>query len=638
MLIPKEVISDQAITIMHESLAMVPKRPWPISWWQRREADTLQKAVVASLERAKQPDVRVATQPSVVVDAWEAVGAYVQGGLHRGIRQKTQLSFDMMCDMASYCEPMTCIVNTGVKMGGRFAEHAPDIGGPKTESGWQVALVDEDAKPTAQDKKCMDEIKSFVEKCGFVEPPKSQRPLGWQPGFRSFMEQTIRNSLRMDWTTTRLWGSSINSEKYPIVSFAAEDARHIVFTDPAPKAVKRGVVQFDPYPSERQDTGPDVKYVKLQVTQVDGTPIEEYREGEMVSWIRNPRTDANAMGYGRSEAEDGVNMAAGWIFSRDTNLSRFQEDHIGKGFMVVPAATPQQLASFQMAWARHFSGEAKDRWRVPILSTLGGDKGTAQWVPMDTGQRDMEYPALTHMLGAIWHSLYGMSPQATGWADLNPKAPPLSEASPEELLDNGEDLFLTPLITWFFACLTRDIIWAIPEWRGRYRVVPVGLGDYNKLDDANLAGAQLSAGIATTMEIRAERSRPDLPLLQGEIKPTPFRLAFYAEVANLPGGWQNFQNVMSLIQMEQAMQQAAQQQQAEQQQAQQEQSRNAIMDSAQGQQAPPTAPPAGKPGAKVGKQSDKLAGPEDENKVQGPALDGAAVEAAHAAIAKAFSM
>lgn len=564
--------------------ALIPQAP-ALGFFEgrrrRRENDRLFKAIGEQLIEGYRKQISAATQGVVTNASWEAFGAYDTA---EGVQERTEVTFRLLRQMAAHCEPANAIIETRARQVAAFCQRPDMKRGYVKKPGLRVRLTVPAQQATAEDKATIELYTDFVLNCGWCDPPRDERPLGWQRGLKALAAAVIRDTLTMDAVAVRRWGSQQRTlggnPRYPIVCFAAEDAGRIRRVRRPIVAVKNGVPVTEPWQGERRNNrGEPIAYAMVDGDGDGGAPLAEYTERELAYAIRNMRTDRSANGYGYSELERCINAITIWIAARQYNSSRFREDALPRGILIVMGnLNEQQFQSFQFHWQQMLKGSDK-HWNNPILKGTPQQGAGVQWLPIDMSSRDMEYHQFMFSV-ALWiHALFGIHPEETGFEALSPFRPPLSEASPETKLEYSQDSGFAPLLLWFQDFLNTEILWKLDPSR-RYMVEFMGLGQGDEMADIQLRGTMLQLGLTTPRRMLAELDEPVPDLLKDD------------PAMDMLGPW--FQNRQLLMAMQQAAQ-GAQMQQQQMQQAQEQHEQQLALNKVQAfqQMQQGQAPPGG---------------------------------------------
>lgn len=460
--------------------------------WQSHRLEKAVAKRTADLATIYQSD----EQGALVNPSFHMMGLY---DAHSGVREKTSVTFAALRGMRDHCEPATAIINRIRQMGTAYANLPNVQNGFVKETGYRVRMTRRDVEPSKKNIAEMRELEQFIGKAGWSAPPEDEKPENWQPGFSNFIAQWLEDSATLDYVAVRFWHPKDKEtrDKWAISSFACEDAARVRRVRRPAVDHKNGVLKTTDWQGERKNNKGEIAYVKLQ-TAADGSLIEsEYTHDEMATYVRNSRTDTNANGYGCSELEQSVNAVTGWLWARDYNLSRFRNDSLPRGVMVLKGNINETaLSAFRMEWKQSLKGWTK-RWDIPIIRGLSGDGSGVDWLDMGGGtSRDMEYHSMTFAMSLWLHANYGMHPEETGYEALSPFKPPLSEASPEAKLKNGNDWCHRPIMTHLANFINTFIVWKIYP-NQEYTFEWVGMGDYIESAQVEIWSAELNSGLTT---------------------------------------------------------------------------------------------------------------------------------------------
>jgi len=468
--------------------------------WQ---SSRLEKAVAkrtADLATIYQSD----PQGALVNPSFHLMGLY---DTHSNVREKTSVTFDALRAMRNQCEPAAAIINRIRQMGAAYANLPHVQAGFVKETGYRIRMTRREQEPGKKSIAEMRELEQFIGEAGWSAPPEDEKPANWQPGFGNFISQWLEDSATLDYVAVRTWQPKDKAvrDKWAISCFACEDAARVRRIKRPAIDLKNGILVTQDWQGERQNNKGEIAYVKLQ-TNTESSLIEsEYTFDEMATYVRNSRTDTHANGYGCSELEQSINAVTGWLWARDYNLSRFRNDSLPRGVMVLKGNLDERaLSAFRMEWKQSLKGWTK-RWDIPIIRGLTGDGAGVDWLDMGGGSsRDMEYHSMTFAMSLWLHANYGMHPEETGYEALSPFKPPLSEASPEAKLKNGNDWCHRPIMTHLANFINRYIIWRIYPNR-EYTFEWVGMGDYIESAQVEIWAAELNSGLNTPRNIWRHR-------------------------------------------------------------------------------------------------------------------------------------
>jgi hypothetical protein len=548
----------------------------------RRELDSLalQKAVDIESFEAQSRAFQAKEQGNVVNESLSMYGLYNNA---QGVVEPTGITFQAERDFVTACEPLGAIVGKRVEQAAMYSVRCLSREKHVSEPGFRVTMTNRDEVPTKADLKRMSEIEQFIEEGGYTEPPDSEKPMGYQPGFEAFMRQFVRDSLTLDWTNIRRWSDTDNPKKYPVVAFCCEDAALIRRMVKEPVAVENGVIEYREFPKERTNTTKSIVLVKVD-NDGSSRPLIEFTKDELVTFVRRPRTDEQALGYGYSEIEQAWNAINIWCAARDYNASRFAKDSLPRGLLYIMAnMNQQQVDSFTVNWQQMMRGLG-NRWNTPIVRATPGAGANVGWTPFDMSSREMEYSQFLFTVGLWMHCIYQIHPDETGFAAASPFRPPLSEASPEQTLKYSQDTGFNPIMRFVAGALNREVVWKLEPSR-RYKLEFVGMGDWNEMEHTETQSLKLQTGLMTP-RMACEENNTTMPeAIQNHPAfdfPAPFQTGF------------QLINALAQQMHQQDQQDAAMQQQTQQTNAQQKMMQD-HPELAAGSGAPGGGPPGGGP-------------------------------------------
>lgn len=486
-----------------------PRNLWD-RWRQGRQMAQLHKSVGEKALKWGEEIMEAQEQNAVVNPAMYLMGLY---DTLSGVREKTFVTFEVLRGFEATCEPVAAIINRRVYQVASYAT-IPDVQlGFVKEPGFRIRMTSREAKATRENRKEIQELEQFLLEGGFCSPPKHERPDNWQPGFGPFLSQFTRDSLTMDWVAVRFWKpeDKLIAKKWPIACFACEDAARVRRVKPKVQRVTDGKVEFEEWVGERKNNREEKEYVMVNAGGSGGSIESEFTSDEMRHYIRTPRTDRIANGYGYSELERAINSIFGWLWARDYNLSRFRSDSLPRGILYLQGQIgEQQLQAFRMEWRQMLQGVAK-RWFMPMLHATSTGGAPVGYIPLDNSSRDMEYHQMMFLLAVMLHGLYGIHPEETGYQAISPYRPPLSESSPEAEMKYAQDWGLRPLLKHIETFVNRNIVWRVYPDR-RYTFEFVGVGEYMEAEQVGIWLQELEGGLNTPGNIwdRRDMEIPDL--------------------------------------------------------------------------------------------------------------------------------
>lgn len=475
---------------------------------QAREADAIAKAFSREMAVAVTRSQKAAEQGGVINPAFDAMGLYDNG---QGVQEKTEITFGLLRAYAHNCEPARAIIDRRVQQVSAFGEKVQVRRGRPQKPGWRIRMTSGEEEPDAATERKMKLLERFFEGGGFCDPPEEERPLNWEPGFVPFIRQFVRDSLTMDWAVMRRWESAKDPKKFPIVAIAALDAARV-------RRMRRPVVAQEAgfrvlgKPDVKHPNSPNMtRFVQTSSAHNGGQIETAFTSKHVAAFVRNPRTDEFANGYGYGELEGAINSISIWIYSREYNASRFKKDSLPRGILTVLGNISEaQLQAFQLQWKQMLQG-VNNRWTIPVLRGNPGEGSMVRFDAVDPSPRDMEYHTFMFTVALWLHAAFGIHPEETGYQALSPFRPPLSEASPEVKLQWSQDSGLAPIVKGLQDFLNREVVWKLFPDRS-VMLEFLGLGQYDEQQEIQKYLSLLQANMITPRQVWDELDQ-EIPAL-----------------------------------------------------------------------------------------------------------------------------
>lgn len=533
-----------------------------------------------SISASRSPKNVVAEEQAAVVNEFSVYA--LDGTSYNVIEPQNTFSPEVCQTIETSIPPVSaCIQKRKIQIS-QFARPVSKATGLTSEPGFRVKMTVKDAKATAKDIAEMTKWEQFFLECGFCEPPPNDKPRNWSPNFETFLAMFAYDSLTYDFAAVRRWkaeSKDANSAEgdYAVACFGMEDSARVRYAKPSDIKIVGGAKIEVPYERVRTTTKKDIKYVKIDNKTWSGMSVDEFTDAEIATFIRNPRSDSDSRGYGSPECQQCVDAINAWSLAFNYNLTRFRKDTLPRGILIINGEVDRTaFSNFKLEWKSIMQG-GRNRWGIPILQGLSGDKSAVQWIPFDLSSREMEYHQYLFLCTNIIHSAYKMNPEETGYASNNPFRPPLSDSSPEATLEYSQSTGLSPMLKAIAHFLNYEILWKNVKDR-RYTFEFVGLGTENEIEQAGLFEQLMNSGQMTPRMVWAIRDQP----IPDEVKDAPF----WDIPAPPMQGWEM---INQQIQMAQQQADAQNQQQMQMQQAQQAQGGEQPPQQMLGQgQSPPT--------------------------------------------------
>ena len=418
-----------------------------------------------------------------------------------GLRQASPrfMGFWTLREMARVTPPVAAIVRTRQNQVARFAR-LPRYEG---DIGFRIGLRDPEAKPTGADKRQMRLLEDAILACGLGPDPDGLR----RDGFGAWVRKVVNDSLVLDAVAVELRGD----RRGGLYDWWAIDAGSIRLTVPTYQA-QQGIKNVGGYGITGQGYGgvsaeakEAIRYAQL----IQGTVHAEFSAQDMAYWIRNPRTDLDANGYGYSELEVLVEVVTGFLNALLYNGRYFTHSSIPEGVLsVVGNYTQENLDDFRRHWNAMVSG-VTNAWRVPILASKDG-KGI-NWTSMKSSNRDMMFHEWMDFLLTIACAVYQIDREELGFGAKGAgEAGGLADGNNNGTLAHSMSKGLWPLMTLIESGINEDILPRLPNSEG---FIFHWTGIDPDQEDQKIARLEklLTAGILTPNEARALRDMKAIP-------------------------------------------------------------------------------------------------------------------------------
>jgi hypothetical protein len=209
--------------------------------------------------------------------------------------------------------------------------------------GWRITLRQADRSPGEQDLKDILAAQKFLLNCNRETENARERDKKKLTNFAGFLSEVVRDSLTYDgmavWTDRDLMDR--------VKSFKAYSAFNMRLCGP------------DGY---RQD--PNVFAVAIDEA---GQVIHKFTREQLVFSVRNPRADADIMGYGYPEIEMTIRLIQAFQNVIDMNADIFNRNSIPNGFLTATGMWNQrQLDVLTRIWQNLKRGISKS-WALPVI-------------------------------------------------------------------------------------------------------------------------------------------------------------------------------------------------------------------------------------------------------------------------------
>lgn len=395
-----------------------------------------------------------------------------------GYREKpSRITFDHMKQMVERNSVLAAIIQTRVNQVASFAQPQKD----EYSVGFRITLRDRRKTPDKDERKTIRDLEEFFCNTGVTNG-------AMKDDFETFMRKVTRDTLVFD----ALAVETVPRRNGKVADFYAVDATTV------------RLAEYE-YAEDEQIDGE--RGGKIAYVQVLGGAIDtEYTADEMSYWIRNPRTDLYANGYGYSELEMIVTAVTSHLWAEEYNRRYFSQGSAPKGILNIRGNIQgEQLEAFKRQWLAQISG-VSNAWKTPILNA----EDEIQFIPFNQSSRDMEYGLWLEYLIKICCAVYQIDPSEVNF-DLKGgmAAAPLFESSNEAKQKISRDRGLNPLLRFLANNINRRILWKIDD---KYRLDFVGLDSKTPEETMDMDIKALQ-NFKTVNEIRRKNN---LPALEGE--------------------------------------------------------------------------------------------------------------------------
>ena len=305
--------------------------------------------------------------------------------------------------------------------------------------GWKIELRNRKKFPTARDYKEIEAAQSFIWNCNTETQlyQARERDQEQYTSFSKFLALIVRDSLTYD-------GIAIytDMDKHrSIKSFSALPASLIRLAGPEGyKRVKRDFAVMI-------DEGSTVK--------------RAFNRDELIWYVRNPRIDPGAGGYGFSEIDGGVRLLESFQNAYDLNADVFTKNATPNGMLILKGMgfTQNEIDLLSRAWMNMKRGVSKG-WTLPAL--VVPPEGEVDILDMGALKgNEARYQDHLNMSFALFCALYRIPPRRFGMriSGKGPDAKPIE--SQMDILDD-DDPGKVVLLGHIEKIINEYLLW--PRW------------------------------------------------------------------------------------------------------------------------------------------------------------------------------
>lgn len=339
-------------------------------------------------------------------------------------------------------------------------------------------------KLTKQEEQRIEELTEFLISCGSTDN-------FWHADtFDVFIKKILNDSLIFDQATFEV---VYDRSGVPCEFFATDAATHRIADTYSQDDLGR-----NPQRSTAIDKSKQIKgYSPFYVQVIDGRIVNEYYPWELGFGIRNPSTDINQNGYGRSELEDMIQTVTAILNSDFYNANFFKVGSAPKGILKYTGNINENTVSeFRSQWMTQVAG-VTNMHKIPIVNA---DK--LDFINMQQSNRDMEFSKYQEFLIKISCALYKMDPSEIGFPmSGSSDAKPMFEGNNEAKLQYSKDKGLKPLLKQIERWINKYIIWQIdPDYEFRF----VGIDEEHTYEEELDNAIKRLENFQTPNEIREE--------------------------------------------------------------------------------------------------------------------------------------
>jgi hypothetical protein len=425
--------------------------------------------------------------------AWASQGMYQPAA--------NSLHWSTLRAMARTCQPVAATVLTRQDQVANFAKR-PSYPG---DCGFKIRMKDEEAKPSKAAIKAMRALEDIILRCGVGPNPGRARP-----GFDHYLRMLTRDGLTLDAMATELRPD----RKGRLFDFWAIDGatiRHAAPSYEANQAAKTGYGNFagivgDGYGGVVVPSDAEIAFVQV----VQGQPQAEFTQDELAYWIRNPRTDLEANGYGESELELLIEVITGYLNGMSYNTRYFTSGNIPEGVLsVVGKYSKDNLDAFIRYWNSMVQGVANAH-RIPIMGMADG-KGL-DWTPIKANNREMQFSEWLDFLTTITCAIYRIDREELGFGNkAKGEAGGLGgDGNNDTTLTHSQIKGLRPLLMRIQNGINEDVIAKLPGAED-FEFVFTGIEPDQEDKKIDRAQKMIAAGLATPNEERAKFDMEAVP-------------------------------------------------------------------------------------------------------------------------------
>lgn len=293
-------------------------------------------------------------------------------------------------------------------------------------------------KLTKKDEQRISDIIEFLLNCGNTQNYWHADDLS------TFISKIMDDSLTMDQGTFEV----VRNRKGDIIEFFATDAGTYRVADSYEDDDSR----------QRKLKEVEVKgYTPSYVQVYQANVVAEFYPWELCFGVRNPSTDINLNGYGKSELEDMIQTVTALLNADLYNANFFKVGSAPKGILKYSGNINQNtVEDFRRQWQAQVAG-VMNMHKIPLINA---DK--LDFINTHVPNKDMEWNKYTEFLIKIACAHYKIDPSEIGFPmQGSSDAKPMFEGNNEARLKYSKDKGLKPLLKKLEAWLNKWLIWQL---------------------------------------------------------------------------------------------------------------------------------------------------------------------------------
>jgi hypothetical protein len=303
--------------------------------------------------------------------------------------------------------------------------------------GWRIEPMNSEAAPSVSDKKDIQEVIRFLSNSSIdtTYAQANERDERKLTNFQRFLSAMTRDTLTFDGIA--VWKDVDQSGK--VKAYSLLPAGNIRLVGP------------DGYLGNK-----DIAYVAVD----EGNKIiHEFTREELTFYIRNPRPDAESLGYGYPEIEIAMRLVQGIQNAIDLNCDTFNKNSTPNGILVLSGSsvTQRQLDLLNRMWTNLKKGITK-AWALPVMGLADGSKLEVVDMTRLKGN-EVYYRDFLNMFFGAFATVYRFPVKRIGYkiSGQGRDNEPNQDAATE--MDDSDDPGLAPLLIHIENVINEYLVW-----------------------------------------------------------------------------------------------------------------------------------------------------------------------------------